>query len=279
MDILILLTGNSPVAGGVVSAASVDRRPVVSIRNGSGGYSGETFNSYIDLSSTSAYVEGMERGIRSESPKYRSLGLVNNGQLVQLSNRVFQSEKEFYAPIRLRSAVRRDETQIQALKRGGPGYLELRFLDKDPFVKAGLGEDTLNLIHLLFLDGLTGEDTPLAREELDRSLFDALRSADLPLEALTTPGNYQAAQLIAKAKDTLIGLKPLAGLLDKELKTGMYTGTLKRQLNKLFQPETLPSAVLNRRFQDAGMNWTDFGLTLVSETLEEKEHELSYSRI
>ncbi len=270
MDVLILLTGNSPIAGGLVTDMTALRPPVISVRNGNGGYGGVIFSSYIDLSSVSAYVEGMERGIRRESPEHRRMGLVEDGRLIQLSKSVFQSEKEFYAPIRLRSAVRRHESQIQALKRLGPGYLELRFLDKDPFVPGGIGLDSLNLIHLLFLNGLTTEDTPPAMEELSRSLSDARWVADMPIEVLTGYGDDGVFRLMGKARDLLVDLRPLAGMLDEELDTGMYTDMLDRQLRRLQQPETLPSAILDRRFRDIGTNWTGFGLKL---------HELSYARV
>jgi len=110
---LILLTGASPLLGG----ASHGRHPAaISYRNSSYGYARAEFRPYLDLTSLERYIAGVTRGLSTESADFQALGLTNNGVPLQLNTRIFQQEKEFYAPIRLKRTAREGETGLGALK-------------------------------------------------------------------------------------------------------------------------------------------------------------------
>ena len=144
---IVLLTGASPVAGGL-DTESGPRSWFVSVRNSSLGYAGSEFRPYLDLRSLAGYVSGIREGMRTESERFQPLGLARDGRLLQLNMRVFQKEKEFYAPVRLKRTGGQSD-MLRTMEREGIEYVELRFLDVDPFHAVGIGAETLRVLGAL----------------------------------------------------------------------------------------------------------------------------------
>jgi glutamate--cysteine ligase len=82
---------------------------------------------YADYSSVQGYVQSI-------------------GKMV--SDGILSSHKELYAPVRLKFVKTSDHIS----------YIELRFIDIDPMVKAGITEDALHFLHSLALYGLLTEE-------------------------------------------------------------------------------------------------------------------------
>jgi glutamate--cysteine ligase len=257
MDTLILLTGASPHAAKDFPGSSAREEPVISIRNGKSGYSALLPGNYLNISTIDAYINGIKEGLDRIHSSYNKNGIVCDGKLIQLNNRVFQNEKEFYAPIRLRQSTKENETQIQALKSRGIGYLELRFFDKDPFYPGGVNPKTLNLVKLMFLQGLHNS------EEKNFSITDSLEraknSADTPVKQLLNKKNKSVQTLMRTSVELLNSLRPLASKLDKLEDGHSYIESIEYSLDLINTPEKLPSWRINEAFIESLLSWTEFG--------------------
>jgi glutamate--cysteine ligase len=242
---LILLTGASPILGGLCGDGY---GTAVSYRNSALGYAGSEFRPYLDLTSLEAYTAGIRKGLDTESERFAALEAGRRG--VQLNTRVFQTEKEFYAPVRLKRRARPGEMGLDALSRDGIEYVELRFLDVDPFSPLGVSEDTLRLMHMFILDGLMRASGAGSPEELGGSLEEA--------EAAALAGSAHADRL-AEARRRLDSLEPIALELDRA-GGGDYRAVLDGAVGKTAYPARLPSARLLAAIGSAGGDWTRLGL-------------------
>ena len=259
---LVLLLGASPVAGHGSPAPFA-----ISHRNGRGGYAGSEFARYLDLRSLDAYRAGLRRGLDTVAPSFFALGLVRDGELVQLNPHVFQTEKEFYAPIRLRQAALPGETNLQALSRRGVGYLELRLFDLDPTSPEGISLRTLRLLHLFVLDGLFRQSQPRDSQTLAGDLdavAEVARLDPLTLAALRPP---QAERFLAAARGRLADLEPWAHRLDGA--KPHHARALRRAAEAALDPSALLSARIARAYRIADCDWTSFGVG-VARTLAER---------
>ncbi|MCZ4694696.1 bifunctional glutamate--cysteine ligase GshA/glutathione synthetase GshB [Ancylomarina euxinus] len=123
---LVWLFGSSPVSDPSFKMKSLktgEKKPVVcghavSIRTSSGGYSNEE-EYFVDFNSLDAFSKSISK-------------LVDEGRLI--------GHEELYLPIRLKFD---DNERIS--------HVEVRLLDLDPYEKAGISKDRLNLVHLFLL--------------------------------------------------------------------------------------------------------------------------------
>jgi glutamate--cysteine ligase len=252
LPLLVLLFGASPLRGG----GHAESEPMaISYRNSPKGYARDEFLPYLDLASADAYLAGIRRGLRTESPAFARLGLVRAGRALQLNANVFQTDKEFYAPIRMRQTLLPGESTTDALAGRGVGYLELRFLDVDPFGRPGVTEDALRLIHLVLLNGLAQPSVPRANAALRKDLQAAAHVALLDPRALAA-----SDPLLRSAERRLAGLEPWARRLDADTDESPYRGSLDRFRRRVAHPGTLPSAALARELAESGTDWTSFGV-------------------
>jgi len=255
-----LLFGASPVATG-------SDRLAVSHRNGPAGYAGAGFLPFLDLTSTKAYIDGIRRGLRTASPEFSALGLARDGQVLQLNGNVFQTEKEFYAPIRMRQVARAGETGLRALSRRGVGYLELRFLDVDPFNPAGVSEEGLRLMHLFILDGLARPTEPRATASLEEDLERVVEVARMDPYSLDP-------DLPGELRTRLDALQGWALALDVG-----YLRSLEAYRERAAKPSLLPSARLARLLETSGMDWTTFGMNIAKRFSKGVNHALDYAGV
>ena len=260
-----ILFGASPVTG-------EDGPLAVSHRNGPRGYARAGFLLFLDLTSTKAYIAGIRRGLGTVSPEFSAMGLVRDGRVQQLNGNVFQTEKEFYAPIRLRQVALPGESGLQALSRRGVGYLELRFLDVDPFTPTGVSEEGLRLMHLFILDGLARPTAPRPTAVLGEDLDRAACAARMDPRALDPA-------LLAALGARLDELERWALALDRLEPGGRYLQSLDVYRARVVDPSLLPSARLAAAFESSGMDWTAFGLHIANPLSKGASHALDYAWI
>ncbi len=267
---LILLTGASPLPGGLPIKGN---SPAVSYRNSAYGYAGREFRPYLDLASVESYTAGLRRGLATESERFREFGLVRHGVPIQRNARVFQKEKEFYAPIRLKRTSRDKTNGLRALERHGIEYLELRFVDVDPFSAGGISAETLTLFALFIHDGLRRPSGPGSTRELGLHLDAAEEAAIMPPPALSGARERTAilsnadTQRIIRTRKRLESLRPLARSLDGETDAGGgpgYQDVLEEAIDRTLDPGRLPSARILEAFESSGKDWTLFGMEMAA---------------
>ena len=279
----VLLFGASPVH----EAAG----PVFSFRNSPIGYARSEYRPFFDLTSIAAHAEGIRRGLGSESAAFRRIGLVKDGKAIQLNGRVFQKEKEFYAPIRFRSIPAAGESPVAALGRRGVEYIELRFLDVDPFSPSGVSEDALAVLHLLLLEALSRGSVPRTGAEYGALLARADEAALADPFGLE-PGSAQIRAVSARldslepfaaALDAAPSVAPLAGppAVPSSVPAGggeaargaasgrvSYRRALEKYRGIVVDPRLSASARLYAEYRESGLSWTDFGARIAARNAE-----------
>ena len=251
MPMLIFLSGATPVADKSFPLSETLTESIISIRTSRSGYTDFLPKSMIDLSSVRSYIETLKEGLSRTHPYFRQLRLVNKGEIVQISDKIFQSEKEYYAPIRLRARKDSSMTEIQALEKYGIRYLELRFIDKDPYYDAGVNPDILRLAHLLLLQSLYIK----ADKNTARHIHKASQISELPLSDIISNTRFTEKQIFI-FENALYSLLPVA----RNMKDTAYENTVRKYINFLHNPLQLPSVRLYQQFSESGLSWTDFGM-------------------
>lgn len=246
MPSLVMLFGATPFD---VNAKPQDTSFAWSVRNSPKGYARTEYRPFLNLDSVAGHVAGIRRGLKTESEPFRKLGLVRDGKPVQLNGRVFQKEKEFYAPIRFRRTLRPGETSLGALESRGVEYIELRFFDIDPFAPAGITEEAIRLMHLFIVDGLMRASARKTNAELAETLSRADEAA------LSDPFRPEAENgHLADLARRLRSLAPLA----KEMGSD-YEQTLETYLERTADPRKVPSAALAKGYLASGLSWSRYG--------------------
>ncbi|WP_438350723.1 bifunctional glutamate--cysteine ligase GshA/glutathione synthetase GshB [Paenibacillus sp. FA6] len=115
-------------------------------------------------------LRNSECGYRNEQPLYVSYHSMND--YVRDLNELIRSEellsvKEFYSPVRVKTA--KGEDPLQELMQDGIAYLELRFLDLNPLHKIGISKETMQFIHLFIVYMLLKNDEPFGVEDQKRA--------------------------------------------------------------------------------------------------------------
>ena len=79
----------------------------LSIRQGPLGYQSNLQNSImIDHNSLKNYIEGMKKALTDNYPPYEKIGILHNGQPIQLSTSLLQIENEYYSSIRPKQPIK-----------------------------------------------------------------------------------------------------------------------------------------------------------------------------
>lgn len=249
MPSLAMLFGATPFdANAAVPGASF----AYSVRNSPKGYARAEYRPFLELGSIPGHIAGIRRGMETESEAFRKLGLIRDGKTVQLNGRVFQKEKEFYAPVRFKRVPAAGETALAALARRGVEYVELRFFDVDPFSGEGIAEDALRVAHLFVVDALARASVPKA----NAALRETLRRADEA--ALSDPFKPESENgFLADLLRRLDSLSTLA----KETGTE-YERALGAYRERFARPGSSPSATLARQYLESGLAWPQYGMAV-----------------
>jgi glutamate--cysteine ligase len=258
---LVMLFGATPFDANAQADGVRHAHFAYSVRNSPFGYAGGEYRPFLDLGSIDAHIAGIRRGMKTESAAFRKLGLLRDGRPVQLNGRVFQKEKEFYAPIRFKRTPAREGnvhgkdiapgalSALDSLERFGVEYVELRFFDVDPFAPSGVSEEALTLAHLFVLDALMRTSVRQTGAELTKTLAVADEAA-LSDPFKTASENGHLSRLLRRL-DSLRNLARDVGS-DHERALDSYRSRFARAGGS-------PAAALAQRFLESGLGWNRYG--------------------
>jgi len=143
-------------------------RHATSLRMGDIGYQNNQEASIgirADYNSLAGYVASLARAVTTEHAAYRRLGVKVGGEYRQINACILQIENEYYSTMRPKRAAGKEEMPLAALRRGGVEYVELRSLDVDVFMPAGVGEAQLKFIEMLAFYCLLAHSPPIGDDE------------------------------------------------------------------------------------------------------------------
>jgi glutamate--cysteine ligase len=222
------------------------------LRMGDLGYSSEAQkNLRICYNSLDNYIETLRAAIMKPHPAYRDIPSGQHGEYQQLNDSLLQIENEFYSPIRPKRVTRSGESPLNALRRGGIEYVEVRCVDVSPFHPAGLDAAQVRFLDTFLLYCLLEESAPCEDED------HAVQARNL--EAVVNRGRQPGLQLqnglatrsLAQWAETLLrAMQPIAAALDTAHGCADYTAELGVQRGKVENPELTPSARILREMRE-----------------------------
>jgi glutamate--cysteine ligase len=228
-----------------------------SLRMGRLGYQSDAQAALnVSYNSLAGYAASLHGALTTPHPPYEAIGVRNlGGEYNQLATSLLQIENEFYGTIRPKRTIRMGERPLHALRERGVEYVEVRCMDLDPFVPAGIQVQTMRFIDVFLLHCLISDSPPDTPEEtvaLGRNQHLVASHGRQPGLMLEREGSSMA--LADWGAQVLAECLPLAEQLDRALGGGgRYLQAVQAAAEQWRQPDSLPSAQLLATMQ------ADFG--------------------
>lgn len=213
---------------------------------------------YDDLST---YINSLTKAIETPYPAYEKLGIKKNGEWIQLNANILQIENEYYSSIRPKRVVKPGERPIDALRRAGIQYIEVRCMDINPFLPLGIEATTGYFLNSFLLYCLMQENTVFSNHEClvaKDNFLSTVKEGRNPQLRLQRHGG---TVLLSDWANTLLDeIAPIASVLDKASHTDKYTAAVHAQMEKVKDPHRLPSAQVITAMQEQQQSFAEFSL-------------------
>ena len=264
--LLVLFCGASPAKDDSYGCKNMNtkaKKPL-SLRLSRCGYSNPakvdvSYNSFKD------YLNDLKRAVETPYPPYTELGLIKNGEQVQLNDHLLQIGNEYYFPIRLKPPKPYEDV-IKALAKNGVEYIEVRIFDLNPFEPTGVNVNSLYFSDLFLMFCLMHESPNIDEEELTVSTKNqqdvAFMGQDFSIPL--TRGNKDI-KLKKWTEEILKPMKSLVTLLDKGNKEQPYSKAWEWAEAALKNPELLPAFRVIKEMGDRKENFIEYGLSKAKE--------------
>jgi len=215
-----------------------------SLRMGRLGYQSEAQASLkVSYNSLKSYTASLYDALTKPYGPYEKIGILKNGEYLQLNTTLLQIENEFYGTIRPKRRIRRGERPLHALRERGVEYVEVRLMDLDPFVAVGIGASTMRFLDVFLLHCLLDEspdDTPdeIAAVRRNQQAV-ALRGRE---PGLVLESSKDKTTLAAWGRQLLDACQPVARALDAVHGGSAYRDALMGAAGIVSNPNAAPSA-------------------------------------
>jgi glutamate--cysteine ligase len=224
-----------------------------SLRMGRLGYQSDAQTSLsVSYNSLDSYAASLSDALVRPYPAYEKLGIQGpDGAYRQLNDSLLQIENEFYGTIRPKRVIYPGERPLHALRERGVEYIEVRCMDLDPFVPAGIAPATMRMIDIFLLHCLLDDsplDSPYEIAELARNQQRVAahgREPGLKLER----GGVETL-MSAWLEEILAECGPIAAWLDAHEGTDAHAQALADARAAVLAPDTLPSARVLAEMKD-----------------------------
>ncbi len=244
-----------------------------SLRMSDIGYSTKVQSSLnICFNHLGTYIDSLEKAILTSYRPYEKIGIKVDGKYRQLNSTILQIENEYYSDIRPKRISRRGEKPLQALRRTGVEYIEVRSTDINPFLPVGI--DTRQA---LFMDAflisclLMGDEDicPAECKMVNDNLQKVMTRGREPGLLLST---LKGKTTLVEAGNRLFDQVQMTGeLLDQVHKTKAYSRSVNAQRRKLKDASLTPSDRVLAALQKTGLSYTQWIL------LKSREHKETFT--
>ncbi|MCH9630659.1 MAG: Glutathione biosynthesis bifunctional protein GshAB [Chlamydiia bacterium] len=149
-----------------------------SLRMSAYGYYNKTKCQHtVSLDNLDDYIKDLEFAVNTPCKSFEKLGLFDkSGKRIQLNTHLMQIPSEHYTRIRPKAIPILNESPIEALKRGGISYLEIRSIDIDPTDPVGITKEKILFVHLFLIFCLFKESHSIKDKTTQKML---LKNQDL----------------------------------------------------------------------------------------------------
>ena len=241
-----------------------------SLRMGRLGYTSDAQTSlHVSYNTLEDYATTIRKGLSTNYPDYERYNGKVEGEYQQLNAALLQIENEFYGTIRPKRTINKGERPLTALLERGVEYVEVRCLDVNPFLPAGIDAIQARFIDLFLLNCLLqpsapdslGESETLTRNQL--AVVERGREPGLKLER----GQEQVA-MVDWATELLDGCAQIARFIDQansteknnEKQNDESSFALHCQRKKLENPQLTPSARILAQMRDQSIPFYRFSM-------------------
>lgn len=234
-----------------------------SLRMGDLGYQSNAQSAlFVCYNNLEQYIHTLRKGITKPYPDYEVIGVKGaNGEYRQLNTALLQIENEFYSTIRPKRVAASGEAPINALKRGGVEYIEVRCMDVNPFDAVGINAETMRFLDTFLLYCLL-EDSPVLLPEAclqtNKNLRTVVNQGRQPGLHLKIDG--QSIAFKDWANDLLHAMQPIAELLDELTGEQLYNESWQAQQNKVDNANLTPSAQVLQALQQNTLSYKQFAM-------------------
>lgn len=263
--LLLVLFGASPaVCSSFVQGRQHELQPLTertlhmpygtSLRMGRLGYQSDAQASLsVSYNSLEGYGASLQEALTKPYPAYEAVGIRNpGGDYNQLATTLLQIENEFYGTIRPKRVIFPGERPLHALRERGVEYVEVRCMDLNPFMPAGIDAATARfldvfLMHCLLKD--SPNDTPDEIAALARNQHRTAARGREP--GLTLERGGREVKLADWGAEVLAECGPIAQAMDAATGAGSaYRDAVADAVTAWSQPDTLPSARVLQSLRD-----------------------------
>lgn len=254
--LLLYLFGASPVVCGTfVQGRQHALQPLgsramylphaTSLRMGRLGYQSDAQSTLaVSYNGLEGYAASLQDALTRPWPAYEAIGIqAPSGDYNQLAVTLLQIENEFYGTIRPKRVIEPGERPLHALRARGVEYVEVRLMDLNPFLPAGIDEQTMRFLDVFLLHCLLSDSPPDSPAEIEA----LKRNQHLVAERGREPGLKLACggmevALTDWAAQVLGELPALARALDEALGGDGHQAAVQAAQQALHNPALLPSA-------------------------------------
>ncbi|MDR0247803.1 MAG: glutamate--cysteine ligase [Burkholderiales bacterium] len=210
------------------------------------GYSNRKCPFFVSSDSLDAYLFALHQATHTPCATFEKVGVMVDGAYRQLNTNILQIENEYYSSVRPKQPAQAGETPGRALRQRGIAYIELRSLDASPFAPAGTDLETMRFIQawlttcFLLRSDLAGRRTRIVYDSNLLSVAANGRSDEPILDIDGEPTTLTQA------------LTPLLDQIEvvSEWLGEPYRDSVRKQRNKVTDPETTPSAQMLREMRE-----------------------------
>lgn len=199
------------------------------------------------------YAAALERAIATPYPAYEQIGVLREGEHLQLNTHILQIENEFYSSIRPKQPARRGERPAIALKRRGVLYVEIRSLDLNPFEPLGIDATCVRFLETFLYLCLFLPSADIDAQEKSALTANFLTVATRGREPglhLQRGGSGERIQLRVFAEELAQQVLAVAAVLDQGDPSQPYTSAARTTLAALADPELTPAARTLRELRE-----------------------------
>ena len=241
-----------------------------SLRMGPLGYQSSAQSGlHISYNNLERYAQTMIDALIRPFPADETIGVEVDGHYRQLNTSLLQIENEFYGSIRPKRRIQPGERPINALRKRGVEYVEVRCLDLNPFLEIGIDTETLRFLDVFLLVCLllpSPDDTADESNEILRNQLTTVREGRDPGATLGSSGRPR--KLRQWADELLNFAEPVASVIDEVTGTEQHRASIAAQRHKVMDASLTPSARVLTAMQDQRISF--FRLTMdLSETHRE----------
>jgi glutamate--cysteine ligase len=232
-----------------------------SLRMGDLGYTSKAqAGLFISYNSLDEYTDALYQAIKTPYQPYENF-MGANGAAAQVNSNILQMEAEFYSTIRPKRIPGPDERPVQALRKHGVEYIEVRCLDLNPFLPVGIDEDVMYFLNCFLLYCVLTPSPPTSREEyaeIDGNNKSVVRRGREPGLELSNGGT--AVTLMEWGNQILNGVDAIATVLDKVRSTHDHSIATSAQRAKVGNSALTPSARVLERMRELKTSYFRFAM-------------------